>query len=84
MVSVATCTQLHLNSQTAGKHLHIDKLEEYGITEELNPNTDSEKSSIVVTLHHKTAKWENNKLEWGAKVSTDKACSRKFVREQKE
>jgi hypothetical protein len=42
VVIVATCPYLLLNSQTAGKHLHIDKLQEYGLTEELNPNTDSE------------------------------------------
>lgn len=50
------------SSQTACKHLHIDKLEESGITEELKPNTDSEEklnSSHITSLRQPSERVTN-------------------------
>jgi hypothetical protein len=38
------------------QHLHIDKSEEFGITEKLYCDTDSEKSLVEATFHQKTAR----------------------------
>jgi hypothetical protein len=63
--------------------LHIDKLKESGITEELYCDTDSEEDLDGSDISSENSQEnDSDELIWRGKVPTDKSCSHQFVGEQ--